>query len=140
VPGHVRRRHDAEVRATSGRLLRSTALWDDWVLTFKVGRGVLDAVCGHDGAYLIGRPEEGGAHYRVLEAAGDPGVLLALLSPHLTTGTRLKMPDDGPGRVIAERVGAQVSRRTRTGIMALPLADDAPGADAFSAFLELDAF
>lgn len=139
VPDEVAAAHRRAAEATPGRVLRTRALWDDWILTFKRRGGGLDAV-HRGGAYWIGRPEDDGASFRVFEAGGDADAVLALLRPGLDGVGLLKMPDDALGVALSDRLGGEVAIRVRTGIMAVALAPGAPGADAFGGFLELDAF
>ncbi len=151
VADEVDRWHARLVAETSGRVVRSEALWTRWILDFKVAGTSLDAVHG-EGAYLIGRPENEGRHYRVFEAGGDPAAVLALVRAHAGRAVLWKMPDDSVCRAVLASADADVSTRERTGIMAAVMdgaaavgdgaaaTHDQVDASLFSGFLELDAF
>ncbi len=139
IPESVRRWHAECAGVAAGRVIRSEDYWKRWVARFKLRRpdveGFLTA-----GAYLIGRSEENGAAYRVLEGGGDARDLTALAVDRGHGASRVKTPDEPLMREVMAKLNAQVSERTRTGIMALALAPGAPGPEALEGFLEIDAF
>lgn len=139
VPRAVREIHAAAAARTGGRVRRDARYWTRWIMDFHVTRDELDAL-ELPGAYMIGRVEEAGASYRVLEGGGDP-VALGELVAHAARGAgRVKTPDEPVHRRVLDAFAASVSVRVRTGIMAIALTPGALGAEELASFLELDTF
>lgn len=139
VPDEVREIQDMAAREAGGRVVRDADYWSRWIMEFHVGRGGLDALT-LPGAYLIGRAEEAGAAYRVLEGGGEPVALRELVIAAARSARRLKAPDEPAFRRVLYGLASDVSARSRTGIMACPLVDGAMGAESLGGFLELDTF
>jgi GNAT superfamily N-acetyltransferase len=139
VPEDVQAIHASAAREIGGRVLRDDEYWSRWVMDFHVAKGNLDALV-LPGAYLIGRSEETGGAYRVLEGGGDPVALRELVTSAARAATRLKVPDEPIFRRILYALASDVSARARTGIMARALVEGAIGAESLGAYLELDTF
>jgi GNAT superfamily N-acetyltransferase len=137
-PGHVMTAHAASACESPGRVVRSLEYWTRWI-GFKLQRP--DCTAYTDGsAYAIVRREDEGTTCRILEGAGPVGGLAELVAAVSAGARSLKSPDEPLMHALFDRMGAEVSRRTRTGIMALALAPGAPGPEAFETYLELDSF
>ena len=131
--------HARLARETGGRVIRTRGYWERWIDSFRAAPPVERWVLP-ESAYLIARREEGGAAFRVLEAAGEPDALTALVRAATGAAARIKAPDDDACREPLRRLASALERRTRRGIMARPIAADGPSPAAFSGFLELDTF
>jgi len=139
VPARVVAWHAQASDLVSGRIERTRALWDEWILAFKVAKGALDARVSPE-AYLIGRIEDEGRSYRFLEGGGDSAALAATCVAAARGAGTWKAPDDPLFREVFLRHGMQLSERARTGIMALPLHPAAATPEELGGFLELDTF
>lgn len=137
-PDPVVAAHAAGARENPGRVVRSLEYWERWI-GFRLRRP--DCAAYTDGsAYAIIRREDEGAACRILEGAGPAGGLAGLVAAVSAGARSLRGPDEPLMHALFDHLGAQVSKRTRTGIMALALAPGAPGPEAFETYLELDAF
>jgi GNAT superfamily N-acetyltransferase len=139
APAAVQAAHRELASQVPGRVVRTPEYWSRWIQAFKVQTQQPDALRA-EGTYLIGRREEGGATYRILEAGGSEAELARLAVRAAGTAVRFVLPDDPLARRTLATLGAEVSPRIRTGIMALSLLPGASGSAALTGFLELDTF
>jgi predicted acetyltransferase len=139
TPAWIHDLHRRLAAATGGRVVRSAHYWTRWIDGFRAAPPI-ERWALPDRAYLIGRREEDGAAFRVLEAAGAIDAVEALMATAAGSAGTIKAPDDDACRKPMDRLTSALERRTRRGIMARPIAPDGPSAGAFAGFLELDTF